>query len=184
MRNALSDTLMRIASSIALGLIATCYLSGPLRAESVPATLRNKTISLSWVMQRTVMTPHGERQSRSVPMRRTIYVSTAGRFFVRASHGRREGEEGPGDRTHRGGAREFRFSDGKVISMVERRAGAGRMTISFDRDYTSCSIDFLFGKQIGQGGFFTNRRGFRVKLLSVAHSERTCSIRSGNAFAD
>jgi hypothetical protein len=174
---------VRIVSPAALGLIA-CLLPGLLHAESVPPQLRNKTISLSWVMQRTVMTPRGERQGPPVPMRRTIYVSTAGRFFVRASRGGREGEAGPGDRTRRGGARDMRFSGGKIVSMVERRAGAGRMTISFDRDYTSCNIDFLFGKPTGRRDFFINRRGKRRELLGITHSERTCSIRNGNAFAN
>jgi hypothetical protein len=175
---------MRIVALVALGLIATGLLSGPVRAESVPPQLRNKTISLAWTMQRTVMTPRGERQSPPFQFGRTIYVSGAGRFFVKASRNGHNAEVAPGDRTPQGGARDMRFSGGKVVAMAQRGTGAGRMIISFDQNYTSCRVHINYGKPAGGHASFTSRRGVEIEVLDVVYSGQSCSIRDGNAFAN
>jgi hypothetical protein len=167
-----------------LGLAAACLMSNPLRAEGAPPQLRNKTIVASWIMQRTVMTPRGERHSPAIPISRTIYVSSTGRFFVKASRNSHEAEVAPGDKTPRGGAREMRFSGGKIVAMAQFGAAAGRMIVSFDSSYSSCSVHISYGKPNGQSVSFRNRRGVPIEVLDVSYSGERCAIRDGNAFAN
>jgi hypothetical protein len=175
---------MRIVAPVALGLIATGLLSGPLRAESVPPQLRNKTVSLAWTMQRTVMTPRGERRSPQIAMTRTIYISTTGRFFIKASRNRHEAEIAPGGKTPRGGAREMIFSGGKIVGMAQRGSAAGRLIVSFDSGYSSCRVSVSYGKPANGRATFRGRRGFEIEVLDVTYSGETCSIRDGNVFAN
>lgn len=174
---------MRSASFI-LGLFAACLASTSLWAESVPPQLRNKSITASWTMQRSVMTPRGERQSPSISVSRLIYVSGNGRFFVKATINTHSAEVAPGEKTPHGGARDMMFSGGKIVGTAQRGAGAGRMMISFDQTYSSCSVHVMYGKPPGQRVMITNRRGVRVELLGVTYSGQSCSIRDGNAFSN
>jgi hypothetical protein len=129
------------------------------------------------------MTPRGERNF-SFAVKRLIYVSGNGRFFVKVSVNSRNTEVAPGDKTPKGGARDVIFQGGKVVGMAQQGAGAGRMIISFDQNYSSCTVQAAFGKPQGQRIIFTNRKGRQVELLSVTNSGESCSIREGNAFAN
>jgi hypothetical protein len=183
----LRKVFMRIPSvlpALVCGLTSACLVSNPLHAESVPPQLRNKTVSASWIMQRTVMTPRGERQSPQIPISRTIYISSAGRFFVKASRNSHDAEVAPGDKTPRGGARDMRFSGGTIVGMAQFGAAAGRMIISFDPGYSSCNVQITYGKPNGQRATFRNRRGLEIEVLDVRYSGQTCSIRDGNVFAN
>jgi hypothetical protein len=116
---------------------------------------------------------------------RTIYVSGAGRFFVKVSVAARDREVAPGDKTPGGGARDVTFTGGRIVGFSERGrgVGAGRMIISFDPGYSSCSVNVSFGTQAGKHMSFKNRAGIQVEVLDFHFSGQTCSIRNGNAFA-
>ena len=155
--------------------------------DGAPVTLRNKTITVAWTVQRTVMTPRGERQSPQFNQQRTIFVSSAGNVFVKSAvegpGGTNEAELAPGDKTPKGGAREVHFAGGKLIATAQRGKGAGRMMVSFDPSYSSCSVDLTFGRPAGERMTFRNRNGVLVELLGVTYSGQRCSIQDGNAFA-
>jgi hypothetical protein len=154
--------------------------TGLAEAETAPAQLRNKTISISWISTPHVMTPRGEREGSPISVHRLI--SSAGRFFVKASYDSRTSEAAPGDKTPRGGAREVTFSGGKIIGFGQLGAGAGRMIVSFGQGYQSCRVNVLYGLPKGRHPTY-QRHGVMVELLEVAHSGESCSIREGNAVA-
>lgn len=173
----------------ALAVLSICLLPLPLRAnDGAPAQLRNKTISVSWTAQRTVMTPRGERQSPSLLQQRIIYVSSQGNAFIKATvegpRGSKEAELAPGAQTPMGGAREVQFVGGKLVAMAQKRRGAGRMIVSFDPSYSSCNVELTFGRPAGEKVVFRNRMGVLVELLGVTYSGQRCSIQDGNAFAN
>ena len=176
---------MRI-SPAAIGLIGVCLLPSPLWAGNAPPQLRDKTISVSWTTDRTFRMPNGRERHSSFTVNRTIYVSNAGRFFVKVSVAARDREAAPGDRQPNGGARDVTFTGGKIVGFAERGqgAGAGRMIISFDPGYSSCSVDVSFGTQAGKHMSFRNRKGMQVEVLDFRFSGQSCSIRNGNAFAN
>jgi hypothetical protein len=151
-------------------------------AEAAPAALRNKTLSVSWTSTPRLMTPRGEREASPVSVHRLIYISSAGRFFVKATYDARSSEAAPGDKTPPGGARDVTFSGGKIIGFGQLGAGAGRMIVSFDRAYTSCRVNVLYGLPKGRHPTY-QRHGVTVELLEVTHSGESCSIRQGNAVA-
>ena len=177
---------MRIVSPAALGLIATCLLPGSLWAGDAPPQLRNKTLSVSWTTERTFRLPNGRERHSAFTVNRTIYISGAGRFFVKVSVATRNAEVAPGDKQPHGGARDVTFSGGKIIGFAERGkgAGAGRMIISFDPSYSSCTVNVSFGTQPGKHLNFRNPKGMQVEVLDFHFSGESCSIHDGNAFAN
>ena len=168
------------------GLISACLVSSPLWAGDAPPQLRNKTLSVSWTTERTFRLPNGRERQSAFTVNRTIYVSAAGRFFVKVSVASRNAEVAPGDKQPHGGARDVTFSGGKIIGFAERGkgAGAGRMIISFDPSYSSCTVNVSFGTQAGQHMTFKNKAGMQVEVLDFHFSGQQCSIRDGNAFAN
>lgn len=172
----------------ASAMLSICLLPAPLLANGgAPAQLRNKTITVGWTAQRTVMTPRGERQSPPFIQQRIIYVSSQGNAFIKASvegpRGAKEAELAPGAATPMGGAREVQFIGGKLVAMAQKRGGAGRMIVSFDPSYSNCNVELTFGRPAGGTAMFRNRRGVLVELLGVTYSGQRCSIQEGNAFA-
>jgi hypothetical protein len=158
-----------------LAILPICVLPAALRADDgAPSQLRNKTITVAWTAQRTVMTPRGEKQSPRFNQQRTIYVSSAGNIFIKAAvegpRGTREAEMAPGDKTAKGGARDVQFVEGKLVAMAQKGSGAGRMVISFDPSYSSCSVELTFGRPAGEKMTFRNAKGvldlFRPALFN------------------
>jgi hypothetical protein len=170
-------------------LAALCLLPASLLAnEGTPAKLRNKTITAAWTAQLTVMTPRGEKQSPQFSQQRTIYVSSAGNVFIKSAvggaGGTKETEMAPGDKTAQGGKREIQFVGRNLVAMAQNGAGAGRMIVSFDPTYSSCSVALTFGRPAGEKMTFVNPKGVQVELLGVTYSGQRCSIQDGNVFAD
>src|SRR5437667_4088572 len=106
------------------------------------------------------MTQIGKKQSPRFSQQRTIYVSSAGNVFIKSavegSGGTKEAEMAPGDKTAKGGKREIRFAGGKLLAMAQTGAGAGRMIVSFDPSYSSCSVELTFGRPAGEKMTFRN----------------------------
>lgn len=172
-----------------LAVLTICLFPVSLLAnDGAPVKLRNKTITVAWTAQRTVMTPRGEKQSPRFSQQRTIYVSNAGNVFVKSavegSGGTKETEMAPGDKTPNGGGREIHFVRGKLLGMARTGPGAGRMIVSFDPSYSSCSVELTFGRPAGEKMASRNSKGELVELLGVTLSGQRCSIQDGNAFAN
>lgn len=158
----------------------------PVLADAVPDALKNRTVTIGWTANNTLRAESGNVISRSVQVRRQIYISSAGRTFVRfeANSGpmSRTKEFGPGESAG-GRARELRFSGGKLVGSTEFASGAAQLVISFDAGYSGCSVDVTFGRS---GGAPIRRRGLNGVMYELLKSEisgRTCGIRDGNVFA-
>jgi|KBSMisStandDraft_5_1062788.scaffolds.fasta_scaffold430444_2 hypothetical protein len=178
------------AISMLLGtfMVLSLAASNAQAAGAVPALL-NKTIKVSFTAQRTLRRMDGSIVTPSINYQQLLYVSSAGRIFVRLTgqsvRGTRTGEAGPDDTTTPDGdARSASFQGNKIVLMSNRGGGARRMVISFDRNYSGCSVDLAFGKP--NGGPFMQRgpRGGMAELISTSFSGQDCSIVEGNAFAN
>jgi hypothetical protein len=164
-------------------------LSGAAHAAGgAPPQLVNKTIAVSWTVQNTLVTQDGRTMTPTFGVRRLIYVSTAGRLFLKfakdTARGSREFDIEPGAATPTGGARELRFEGSKLVGTAVNKIGAGRMTISFDQAFSSCTVAVVLGRA---GGGPVMRRGPRSGMVEVraqAVSGESCSIRDGNAVAE
>lgn len=159
---------------------------------ATPTQLYNKTIELSWSVESVQRRPDGKVVSPQVNLRRTIYVSTAGRLFVRtaktATNGRFHASEtrdvAPGDdRTQEGFRRQLRLQGHRLIGNLEYYSGAGLMTVDFDPDFRSCTVNIIFGRQGGAPIRWKAMDGTIHEVISAKAVSQTCSIRDGNAFA-
>jgi hypothetical protein len=157
-------------------------------AADAPPQLRNKTVTASWSVNNTFVAPNGKVFTPTVSQSRTIYVSSAGRFFVKGSVSSRNGSEShevaPGDRTPAGTARSMSFEGGKIVGMAVLKTGAaGRMVISFDQGYSTCSVDVMVGRPGTNPLIVRAPNGVPLEVRSQIISGQSCSISDGNPFA-
>jgi hypothetical protein len=157
-------------------------------ASSAPPQIQNKTVTASWSVDYTFIAPSGRIFAQTVSSQRVVYVSSAGRIFVRQSYntprGSESAETGPGEKTPDGGARDVRFEGGKIVAMAAIPGGmAGRMVISFNQSYSTCTVDVTIGRS-GRGPPVMRRGGVLLEVKSRSISGQNCSVREGNAFAN
>lgn len=152
------------------------------------AQIQNKTITASWLVENTFVAPNGRVFTPTV-QQRVIYVSSTGRVFVKATfvspHGSRSAEVAPGENTPDGGARDVRIEGGKIVAMAALQGGAaGRMVISFDQSYSTCTVEVIIGRS-GRGPLVRwGPGGVPLEVRSQSISGQSCSVREGNAFAN
>jgi hypothetical protein len=157
-------------------------------AWSAPRQLQNKTITASWLVEYALLTPGGAVLKRVVRSQRVIYVSSAGRIFVKQTYdapgGAGSAEMAPDEKTPSGGARDVRFQGDKIVAMAVLQGGAaGRMVISFDQRFSTCSVEAVIGNS-GPGPARIQRRGVSFEVQSTRISGQSCSLRDGNVFAN
>ncbi len=163
--------------------VAVCTLPAlGVAADVAPSQLRNKTITASWTASRSIMTPAGQR-TRQIQTERLIYVSSAGRAFVKSSTSGKSAELGPGDGTPEGGSRKLQFMGDKLVALAALGSGAGRMTISFGAGFTSCTVALAVGKPASGHLMQRGPDGDAVEILSTEISNQACSVREGNHVA-
>jgi hypothetical protein len=162
-------------------------------AAGAPSQLYNKTITISWTSSGTAKGADGRVINFSNTNTRTIYVSTAGRLFVRFNlnsnrrHSTgRSGEAGPTDKVNAdGNARDIHFEGNRLVGTAAFNSGGARQFVAtFDSGFSSCTASVVAGKS-GSGPM--TMKGPDGAMYSVDRMESTgatCSIQSGNAFAN
>jgi hypothetical protein len=158
-------------------------------AAAAPAPLLNKTVLLNWSSQVTQRAPDGRIVKPRIDSERIVYVSTAGRLFIRTSRSNqrlklsRKSELAPGD-THNtsGEASSMQFQGNQLVGTVAWAAGAARIVVSFDPSFSSCNVDVIYGRL---GGNLQRKGldGVMYQIQSVELGSKSCSIRDGNVFA-
>jgi len=175
---------------------AVLAITGPAVAAGVPAAAMNKTITISFTATGTGTAPDGTSRPFSTAVTRVIYVSSAGRLFMRhtatgisngnnrnGNGGRpsRQGEFDPGDT--RAGKGSFNFQGDKLVGVIPYGGGARQIVATFDSGFSSCSASVIEGNA-GSGGFTRKGPdGVVRKITSASTSGASCSIQIGNAFA-
>lgn len=180
-----ADRVSRICFSIALLIL----VSGVACAQVAPSGLLNKTITFSFTNNVTLREPEGRTVNRQASISYTDYVSSAGRIFQRSSRsvGRRSrsADKEPDKARQAGGeVHTNRFEGNKLVIMNSYAEGAVRMVVSFDPAFSTCTVDVMLGKE---GGGTIKRRGLDGvirEILTYDVTNKTCTIRDGNPFAD
>lgn len=170
-------------ATIAVGGLIT----GP--ALAAPPQLLNKTVQFSWSTQVVQRGADGRVVRPRVDANRTLYVSGAGRLFLRSSRENQKlrlkkgGDLAPDATTNKAGeARGMRFAGNTIVGHVAFAQGAAQVTISFDGSFSSCSLNVVYGREGGR----MRRRGLDGNMYdieSLAVSGERCSVRAGNPFA-
>ena len=171
------------ATRVAVAGILVALTGSPAFAE-VPAAAMNKTVTISFTSTGNSKGPEGQTKGFSTSVSRMIYVSTAGRLFMRhtASNAKasRGGDFDPND-AHAGKG-DFHFQGDKLVGVIPYAAGARQITVTFDPNFSSCTASVIEGHT---GGIMRRKgpNGVMYELSGVTTSSPSCSIQSGNAFA-
>lgn len=183
---------MRALHSIALIAIASIFTIAQADAAAAPPQLRNKSIVTRFALSIHQRAPDGRVSTPVVNVGYTVYVSSAGRAFIRQSRsisnpyfsGSRTTEAGPGQsQSGNSETREMQFSGGKLIGNAAFISGAGRMQIGFDPSYARCDVSIQFGKAGGAPIKWKGLDGVMYTVEAVTPGGLTCTIQDGNAFA-
>lgn len=86
------------------------------------------------------------------------------------------GDAAPTDKVTRGGFTRNAFFQGKQLILMGEHAGtAGRLSITFDSSFSSCSADIVIGR-VADSAHTANKR--------LIASNPNCAVHEGNAFGD
>jgi hypothetical protein len=176
-----------------LGYVVAIFVLWPAMAGAAPQGLYGKSITVSWNESRSQRDGQaGQFRPVTIPFVQTYYISSQGRVFVRAQAKGGSGAsygtvESVGHDMPKGfvDARNIAF---KANSMVITTAfgGAGRhVDVTFDGGFAGCSAHVVTAIQSGAKTAVTRSvsTGGNVEFESVSAGAASCSIASGNAFA-
>lgn len=179
-------------------LASLAALASANAASSPPRQLYGKSIVVSWTETRSqrLASEQGPFRSVSVSMQRSIYISTEGRPFLRtnvtANLGRRAASGkaeavGAGGTNFSGGPRSLQFRGNSIVMTGEFKASARRVEINFDSSFQNCSAQAITAKQVGAKMAVWRgiaAQGALLEIESVSAGPASCSVRSGNVFAE
>lgn len=167
------------------GLIASLVIAGagPAVSAGAPQAALNKTVTLSWGTSGTGTSEDGRTVSFNNINTRTVYISSAGRTFLRMSvRGRkatRSAEKGPEDG---GGRGSVKLDGNRLVGTEAFASGARQYVATFDPSFSSCSLSIIDAKG---GNEKIKRRGpdgAMYVLHSVSTGSPSCSVQSGNSL--
>lgn len=177
---------MKIIFRLALSLAAvscSVALNNPVMAGTVAPQLKNKSVVLVWgqsnVWRRISDNTTG---TTAQTVERVIYISSAGRPFVRQKRSAAQTlsiktDSGPESETGR-----FTYGGNTVVNFISNGSWATRIAMTFDPSFSSCSVAITTGKN-GQNPRSTGMDGGIYEASALNVSSASCSIKDGNVLA-
>ena len=169
-------------------------VSAPASAGPAPKQLYNKSVVIHWVESVLQKAPDGSSRNPQINSQRTVYVSSAGRLFIKGTRsinnryfqGGNKTERGPdGSSSGTGGAQGgFTFEGSQLIGTAVFDGGARRVAVSFDPNFSSCTANVVYGKSGNANQKWKGFDGVTYELISVSVGAVGCSIKDGNPFAE
>lgn len=161
-------------------------------AQGAPKQLYNKSVTLSWAQSGAMMVDGRVRPAGSTLYTRQVYVSSAGRLFVRASrdggatstvrHASKAESDPTAGLAPGGGG--LRFQGNKLVGVIVLASGAVQAAATFDASFSSCSLDVIMGKSNGGPIKMKLPDGSTGQAVSeVKISYPKCATSDGNVFA-
>jgi hypothetical protein len=176
-------------------LIGGLLMLPQLAEAAAPSQLHGKSVVIS-LNEARVSRPAsgGQTSTATAQMQLSVYVSEAGRPFVRSHRTMTTGKRGTQSKdidTAPGGgsigvstASGVQFSGNAMTVTMVMGSGARRITASFDGAFTSCSANVVNAKEGGRSMVIKSRyTGQDREVLSINMSVNGCSVRNGNVFA-
>jgi hypothetical protein len=150
---------------------------------AAPKQLYSKTVTISWGESGTYSrVSDGKSASPTGQFQAIVYISSAGRAFVRSSYkagtfgGTRE--RGPEQMSNN-----VQFEGNKLVLTGVSLGVARRILTSFDASFASCTASVTIGK-IGPNATTVGFDGAVYKVISMQAGASGCSIRDGNALTN
>ena len=168
-------------------------LAGITSSYAAPPQLYNKTVSIAWSDRSTVRSPDGIEKQGGSDVKYIVFVSSAGRLFMRSSltQGTRSarGDADPGEvRSKNGEAHGWTFNGNTMVFTRGYGGGGGsgalHLVVSFDPTYSSCSLKVSHGREDGRHLKRKSLDGVTREFWNTTYSNQSCSVQSGNPFAN
>jgi streptogramin lyase len=151
-----------------------------------PAELLGKSVVVTWSdtrSQRDGDNPDFHTVNGSHVL--SVYISTAGRVFIRQTNTTRRGsgtvDQAPGE----SGPRTASFDSQSMTVVGRTRGGAQRTLAVFDNGFTRCSATTGLHFEDGRTSVSISPiSGRRVEMRSATVNSVGCSLQSGNVLGD
>jgi hypothetical protein len=176
------------------GIVAALTLLSTIaHAGSAPRELYGKSIIVAWSESREQRT-ETEKETRNygAAIRVDLYVSTAGRPFLRTTSRIMGGydtrrnpganvpsETGPG--VSSGATERVDFEGRSILAYSQFPSGARRVAIELNGAAASCKASVMQGKEGAKNQVRETGRG-KAEVFSIQVNSVSCSIREGNVF--
>ena len=168
------------ASVVVLSASANAVQAGP------PQQLLGKSVVIDWTdtrSQRDGDNPQYHTVNGSHTL--SVYISIAGRTFIRQVNRTRAGSGGRDQAPGQDGSRTTAFEGQSMTVFGQFRGGAQRTVVHFDNGFSGCSATTGLGFQSGQTSVSVSPiTGRRVEMRSLTVTGVSCSVRNGNVFGD
>jgi hypothetical protein len=161
-----------------LALGATCGA-----ASAAPQGMLNKTVKVSFEISVPARNSAGQSIGARRSVQKLMYVSTAGRVFVRNA---RQGGGSVATNEIAPGAVDGapRIVGDTIVGTLGLISGATRLVVSFDGSFSSCTASLIVGGESGRAITWKSVRGDVLTATGpMVVSTPSCSVQSGNAFA-
>jgi hypothetical protein len=149
-----------------------------------PAQLLSKSVVIDWTdtrSQRDGDNPEFHTVNGSHTL--SVYISSAGRPFIRQVNRTRVGSGGRDRAPGQNGSRAAVFEGESMTVFGQTRGGAQRTVVRFDNGFAACSATTGLGFQSGQTSVSISPiTGRRVETRSLTVTGVSCSVRNGNVF--
>ena len=78
----------------------------------------------------------------------------------------------------------WRFDNGALVGDQAFIRGARRITVNFDNDFNTCSVNVIYGRENGAASIIVkaNNGGGDVEEANNVIASTSCSVRQGNIF--
>jgi hypothetical protein len=177
--------------SIAASVLALAAINTPAWAAT-PRQLYGKSVLISYTttqMARTAGT-NEPFHAQTFQKQLSVYISTAGRPFLRNTTTNRSGtgsieQVGASGSTQLGQPSSVQFRGQSLVITFVFLSGAIHVQADFGPDFTSCTTNVIRG--IGTGNKTMTVKSLTGGIFEVQSSTTTgatCTIRDGNVFAD
>lgn len=166
--------------------IVLAVLLSPLAAipaAAAPAQLYNKSVVIAWSESIQEKNEAGQMLNTSLSRERTVYVSSAGRVFVRATQSSRYAEK-KNEMAPGAGGGTLAFQGNSLVGTAVFAGFARRITVTFDAGFSSCSASVVYGKAGGPQTWKSIDGKQTMTVQSFSASSANCSIREGNLVAN
>ncbi len=178
--------------------LCCCALVLPMAgAKAAPSALYGKSVVIATSGTRTFRAVGGgPEKTINSNSRLSVYVSSAGRAFVRSDRsivrqggGRNKSamskavDTAPGESLHETGNGSANFNGKTMTVTFPFVSGARQITVQFDESFSSCTATVMNGREGGKNMVIRSRySGQANEVLSEQLSVNSCAVQSGNVF--
>jgi len=155
-------------------------LPATLAQAAAPAALLGRTVTLSYSQSLPTKFPDGKVRTTTKSQTRTIYISSAGRVFMRTARRNNANESDTSESGPEQTAGSVHFSGDTLVGTIPGITGATQFVITFDGGFQSCNVRVVTGWPAGSRHVWRGIGGQTLEAVGEMTTTASCSIAAGN----